>query len=515
MGNSSGGLKEYWDIFYSGTNAQGAFVWDWVDQGIRVPVPGEYKENTKSPTFLAYGGWWENKTGVRNDDNFNNNGLVSADRKAHPGLHAIKYVYRNLHASPVDLRDGRVKVKNWFFFTNAKDVAEGRWEITANGKPVRSGVFPELDIAPGEEKTFNLPMPKLDPRPGVEYHLNVTFTQKTETLWAPKGHEIAWDQFQLPVTADKPKFKPASAGPLTATDDSDVATISGPNFSLRVDKKDGVITSYKYKGVTLLERGPKPDFWRAETDNDHGALKALQGNSSITKWRNAGPDWKVKSVHLDKQRDTATVEINADLPEVSATYSMKYTVYGTGDIIVDGTYSPGTGPKMAMMPRFGTELVAAPGLENISWYGRGPVETYIDRQFEPVGLYRSTVTKEWVEYMRPQENGNKTEVRWVALTNAQGVGLLAVGSPLLSVGAKHFPKEDMERAAYAFQMEARPEVYLNLDAKQMGVGGIDSWSLNAYPMPAYRIAPDEQHSIRYRLSPIDGPNFEAKTLETF
>ena len=172
MGNSSGGLKEYWDIFYSGTNAQGAFVWDWVDQGIRLPVPAEYKSNTSASTFLAYGGWWEDKTGIRNDNDFNNNGLVAADRTPHPGLHAIKYVYRNLHASAVDLADGRIKVKNWFDFTNPKDLAQGTWEVKADGRTVASGKLPALDIAPGQEKDFNLPMPKIDAQPGVEYWLN-------------------------------------------------------------------------------------------------------------------------------------------------------------------------------------------------------------------------------------------------------------------------------------------------------------------------------------------------------
>jgi beta-galactosidase len=167
-----------------------------------------------------------------------------------------------------------------------------------------------------------------------------------------------------------------------------------------------------------------------------------------------------------------------------------------------------------MMPRFGTELVAAPGLENIAWYGRGPVETHVDRQFERIGVYQSTVDREWVEYSRPQENGNKTDVRWVALTNAQGFGLLAVGSPALSVAARHYPKTEIERAAYSFQMQRHPEVFLNLDWKQMGAGGIDSWGPNAYPMTPYRIPSDQPYSFRYRLTPIAG-EFAAKAREAF
>jgi beta-galactosidase len=521
MGNSSGGLKEYWDIFYSGANAQGAFVWDWVDQGIRLPVPGEYRKNAPDATFLAYGGWWEDKTGVRNDNNFNNNGLVAADRPPHPGLHAIKYVYRYLHATPVDLAAGKVRVKNWFFFENAKDVAQGVWEVRADGALVAQGALPELDIAPQQENEFTLALPRIAPQPGAEYWLILSFRLKVATAWAPAGHEISWEQFRLPATAPAKKFDAAGAPPLAVKDEGDSTVLSGPAFSMRFDRKAGAIASYKYKGVPLLQRGPRPDFWRVTTDNDRGAAKSFRQSGrkppvelDVAMWRNAGPEWAVKDCRVEQtEKNAARIEVTGELADVGAAYTMTYTVYGSGDVVVDAAYRPPS-RKVAMMPRFGAELVVAPGLERIVWYGRGPVETYADRQFERVGVYRSTVDKEWVDYSRPQENGNKTDVRWVALTNAQGVGLLAVGAPTLSVAARHFPKEEMERAGYTFQMERHPEIYLNLDWKQMGVGGIDSWSPQAYPIAAYRIPGDEPHSYRFRLSPVDGP-FRAKAREEF
>ena len=520
MGNSNGGLKEYWDTFYSGTNAQGAFVWDWVDQGIRLPVPGEYRQNTAQRTFLAYGGWWEDKSGVRNDNNFNNNGLVAADRTPHPGLWAIKYVYRYLHAAPVDLAAGKIRVKNWFFFENSKNAARGFWEVRAGGTRIAQGALPELDIAPLAEKEYTLALPKIEPRPGVEYWLNVSFQLKADASWAPKGHEIAWEQFRLPVSAPAPKLDAAPAPPLTVKAEGDSTVISGAAFSLRFDRKAGVIVSYRYKGVPLLERGPRPDFWRAATDNDRGALKDPRGpvpadsELNIGVWRNAGPEWQVKDCRVEQTgQNTVRIQVDAELATVAAAYSVTYTVYGSGDIVVEASYRP-PAKKVAMMPRFGAELVVAPGLERIAWYGRGPVETHIDRQFERIGVYESTVDKQWVEYCRPQENGNKTDVRWVALTNAKGLGLLAVGAPTLGVAARHYPKEEIERAAYTFQMERHPEIYLNLDWKQMGAGGIDSWTLDAYPIAAYRISGNEPHSYRFRLSPIDGP-FAAKTREEF
>ena len=193
--------------------------------------------------------------------------------------------------------------------------------------------------------------------------------------------------------------------------------------------------------------------------------------------------------------------------------AMSFAVYGSGDIVVETKYEPGK-DKLPMMPRFGTELIAAAGLENIAWYGRGPKETHIDRNFERIGVYRSTVDKEWVEYSRPQENGNKTDVRWVALTNSSGVGLLAAASETLNVAARHYTKTDIDRAGYTFMMQRHPEIFLNLDWKQMGAGGIDSWSPQAWPMPPYRIQPDKPYSFRYRLTPVEG-DFAAKTRESF
>jgi beta-galactosidase len=170
-------------------------------------------------------------------------------------------------------------------------------------------------------------------------------------------------------------------------------------------------------------------------------------------------------------------------------------------VAVEASYKPGSRP-LAMLPRFGLEFVVSPGLERMTWYGRGPLETYSDRQFERVGLYSGTVAEQWVEYSRPQENGNKTDVRWVELTNSDGLGLRAEGAPALSVRASHVTKDDVEGTDYSFKLPRRSEIYLNLDMAQMGVGGVDSWSPDAYPMAPYRIAPDQPRSYKFRLVPV-------------
>jgi beta-galactosidase len=509
MGNSNGGLKEYWDIFYSGSNAQGAFVWDWVDQGIRQPVPGG------SGTFLAYGGWWEDRRAIRNDNNFNNNGLVSAVRVPHPGLSAIKYVYRYLHAEPVDLAKGTIRVKNWHDFINAKDEAVGVWEIVSDdGTIAAHGDLPELDIAPRGEKTLTLPLPAALPEMDSyrhrkqEYWLNVRFLLRQDTAWAKKGHELAWEQWDLPYRRSRITVSDSAADrPLTMADGGNVIRFASDRVAVVFDRLQGTISSYSYDNVKLLDRGPVPDFWRAMTDNDLGAWKAVVGaarrdpKQDITVWRHAGPAWSVKSVIATLNNGAGRVVVDADLPLVGAKYQVTYTIDALGGIEVDAAYTPGSAP-LAMMPRFGTQLIVSPGFEHIAWLGRGPAETYVDRQFERIGTWRSTVREQWVDYSRPQENGNKTDVRWVSLTNDAGVGLLAIADPTLSVGAMHATHDDLEKAGYSFQLPSRAETYLNLDLKQMGVGGIDSWSRNAWPMEPYRIAPDQPLRFRYRLVPV-------------
>lgn len=517
MGNSNGGLDEYWNLFYKETNAQGAFVWDWVDQGMRQKVPAEYRESSGRDTFLAYGGWWEDRLGLHNDNNFCMNGLVSADRKPHPGLHAIKYVYRYIHATDAGSYGRSVTIKNWYDFVNAKDVAEGWWTLVRNGHEVAKGRLPELDLAPREQKKFDIPLPASDMEPGDEYFLNLSFTLKNDTLWAKRGHEVAWEQF--PVAAPAKRAMQTAGEPLSVWDEGPQVWMAGPNFGLTFDRVKGTIGSYFYKNRKFLERGPRPDFWRSMTDNDVGAWKAM--GSWITKqpqinwpsWRVAGDGWQHTSFKVERvDASTAKVTIGGPLPN-GATVTMTYTVHGSGDVIVETAYEPGTGVR-PFLPRFGTELVAAAGLEHIEWYGRGPVETHIDREFERIGVYRSTVAREWVDYSRPQENGNKTGVRWVALTDESGFGLLAVGDVPLSVAARHSSKSDVEKAAYTWQLPKRGETFLNLDMKQMGVGGVDSWSPNALPLEKYRIPGDQSYKFRYRLTPVEGDP-AGKTREAF
>jgi beta-galactosidase len=325
---------------------------------------------------------------------------------------------------------------------------------------------------------------------------------------------VAWEQWKLPsgnapAAPAKPAAGPIAKQPLKIVTSDPYVRMSGRDFALEFDRLNGVLMSYAYKNVPLLDRGPLPDFWRAMTDNDLGAWKAV-GNAArkdplldILVWREAGASWKVTDAAVSRVDDeSASIVVSATLPLVEAKYTMRYLVHGSGQIDVTASYEPGAKP-VAMMPRFGMELIVSPGLERMAWYGRGPAETYTDRAFERVGLYSSTVDREWVEYSRPQENGHKVDVRWFELTNADGLGLRAEGLPLLGVTAHHASRRDIEQAAYTWQITPRPETFLNLDLREMGIGGVDSWSREAYPMEAYRLPANAPYTYSFKLIPIE------------
>jgi len=393
--------------------------------------------------------------------------------------------------------------------------------VKADDTIIGSGSLPELDINPHAEKEFTLPLPPITPEPGMEYWLDVSFRLKHDTPWAKKGHEISWEQFKLPFEAPARPMDTSRFPPLAVSDRGGIARFSGPDFALSFDKQSGLITQYFYKGTLLLERGPQPDFWRAMTDNDRGAWRRIQPQAAknpsmdIPVWREQGSEWKIRDVQVRRiDGRSALVTVSGDLAAVDAQYNVAYTIYGSGDVIVEATYLP-TGNEIPMMPRFGMELMLAPGFDNIAWYGRGPAPTYVDRNYERIGLYPSTVDLQWDEFSRPQENSNKVDVRWVALSNRSGMGLLASGSPLLSVSAYHYPKDEIEAADHFFRMTRRPQIYLNLDLRQMGVGGVDSWTPNAYPLAPYRIPGDRSYSYRYRLTPFINGDFSTRIHEAF
>jgi beta-galactosidase len=515
MGNSTGNLREYWDLFYNDPQLQGGFIWDWVDQGIRTRIPPAgrrqdrpertlipgpefqlgFRRVVKADTYLAYGGDF-GPIDVPTDYNFCMNGLVDADRQPHPGLLVVKRNYQYVHVKPVDLAAGRVTVTNWHDFTPLDDVLVGRWTVQADGMTLAGGAIPPLKLGPRERREVTLPLPPITPQAGVEYFLDLSWTLKADAAWGGRaGDEMAFDQFMLPIGRPAAPA-PAVAGPPLAVDDGvDAVTITGRSFAARFDKTTGTLASLTYRGTELVRRPLMPDFWRAWTDNDRGAR--LQ--TTLDVWRVASESWDVKRVQAIRADDGAVrVDVEAAIPVISSAYSASYTVYPSGDIDVELSFAPGIG-TLPMLPRFGMQMAMPAGFERVAWFGPGPEETYADRNEARVGRHAGTVDGQWTEYSKPQENGNKVDVRWLAITNKAGVGLLAVGMPRLSAAVRHYTHEDIWVAKHTYELTRRPETYLNLDHGQMGVGGDDSWG--ALPHEPYQL-PARAYGYRFRLRPF-------------
>jgi beta-galactosidase len=448
--------------------------------------------------YFAYGGDY-GPPGTPSDGNFCMNGLVTADRKPHPSLIQVRKVYQYIGVKPVDLNAGTINIKNWYDFLPL-DIVEGQWRITSDGETVGEGAFPVDGIEPGESREITLPYEVPPAKPGVESFLNVRFVMKDSRAPLSKGFEVAWEQFELPGARPKARLDTVKLPKLNVEEEGGKVELSSEDFSVAIDKETGIIASLKLKDVEFVEAGPKPYFWRSPNDNDRG--NKMPNRCGV--WRNAGDNWQVKSTTVKQtSNSTALVTVVGTLPDIAGDYTLNYTVHSSGDVLVDVSYQ--AGPKtLPEIPRFGMQLKMPAGFENMKWYGRGPQESHWDRKDGyPVGVYSGTVDEQWVDYSKPQENGNKTDVRWMALTDGDGRGLLFVGEPLLSVSARHYTDADMEPARHTHELTRLDEVVVNVDHRQMGVGGDNSWG--AKPHPQYRLT-ESSYQYRYRIRPFDGKN---------
>ena len=486
MGNSVGNLKEYWDAIRSHKRLIGGFIWDWADQGLR-------KTGADGKEFWAYGGDYGDNP---NDGNFCCNGLVQPDRRPNPSLYEVKKVYQRISVTPVEPLEGTFKIRNEYDFTNL-DFVNILWELTEDGITIQKGKLPKLSIAPGDDKQINIPFEKPSTRPGAEYLLKISFALADNTSWAKQGHVAAWEQFEIPFdTPQVPSVDIAALPPLNLQESDKALKITGENFELAIGKSSGAIESLKFDGNELIAEPLVPNFWRVPIDNDNG--NGMPRRLGV--WRDAGPNRsvsKVSAVEVKRQLVVVTAEAAIGVGTDSACNTV-YAVYGSGDIVIKTTVTP-RGGNIPKLPRFGMQMAIPGKFSTMSWYGRGPNESYWDRKTgSAVGLYSGPVEEQFHPYVRPQETGNKTDVRWLALTDKNGAGLLAVGMPLLSASAWPFTMEDLEKATHTNELPRRETITVNLDYKQMGVGGDDSWGARTHP--EYTL-PAKAYSYQFRLRP--------------
>jgi beta-galactosidase len=507
MGNSPGNLQEYWDIIETYPRLQGGFVWDWVDQGIRQVT--EAAGESPGEEWFAYGGDFGDKP---HDSSFCINGLVFPDRAIQPSMWELKKVLQPVRVEPKDLLAGQIEIANKYFFSDLSGL-DVTWTLAADGRVLQTGQLPRLHTLAGGREVATIPFAKPEPEPGVEYWLTLSFTLAEDaggygtSAWAEKGHEVAWAQFKVPF--DVPQVAPLSVSDmpvLSLTESEAQAVVEGAGFRLAFDKRAGTIASLQYQGHELVERGPRLNFWWAPTEND---LNTWGDEKAILRWREVGLDQLQEQATAVQVRQVAPQVVQIAVRSVSevrkeAVLSKPparfecdyvYTVYGSGDVVIDTHVVPET--EVPFLPRLGLQMHLPGGYEQFTWYGRGPHETYVDRkEGAQVGVYSGTVDEQYVPYIVPQENGNKTEVRWVALTNEEGVGLLAVGAPWLSVSAHHYTTQDLTEAAHTYELERRREITLNLDYAQSGLG---SASCGPGRLEKYQLKPEEmKYSVRLR-----------------
>ena len=463
MGNSVGNLQDYWDVLRSHKSLQGGFIWDWVDQTF-------LKKNEEGVKLWAYGGDMGN-SGVPNDSNFCANGLVQGDRSLHPHIWEVKKVYQSIKVRPVDLKKGTVIIHNRYAFTNLNEF-DFSWVIMGETKKIAGGKLPKLNVDPYQNQIINLKLPEFQPEPGVEYFLMIKAVTNQKKSLVQKGHEVAWDQFKLPIYKAAEKIDISKSPKLKLKNEDITAQIEGKKFVLTFNKKSGNIESFKYSGKELIKDGPVPNFWRAVTDNDLG----WEMHKRCKIWKDAGKNQKITNFTVKKINDRIVqVDVYSTLPAGNSKYHTKYLVYGSGDIVVENKFTPGR-KDLPDIPRLGISFTLPVEFHNLCWYGRGPHESYQDRKTgAAIGVYSGIVWEQYHPYVRPQENGNKTDVRWIALTNDEGVGLIAVGMPLSNASAHQFLPQVLkyipDSQRHGNEIKPGELIRLNIDYKQMGVGG--------------------------------------------
>ncbi|WP_281613791.1 glycoside hydrolase family 2 TIM barrel-domain containing protein [Flammeovirga sp. SubArs3] len=488
MGNSNGNFKDLWDIVRSKPHMQGGFIWDWVDQGIQT-----HDENGNM--YWAYGGDF-NSYMYPNQENFCLNGLVDPDRKPHPGLYEVKYVHQNVQFKAKDLANGIITVTNEFDFTNLSNY-HMRYEILKNGKVIKSASHP-LNIEPHQSKDIFVQLPEIPQENGVEYFLNFNVITKEATRMIPKGHSIAHEQFMLGEGKFFAKKEEKTTLPKVQKE-GDWIGVNGKDFQVWISKW-GEIAEWTFKGQKIINEAPKPSFWRAPVDNDFG--NHMQKESNV--WRMAHRNKSVKSIDVKEEGNSVLVDVVYHLKNVDADYHLTYAINGEGAISVSVAMDIEGRKDLPELPRFGMNMILSNEYDQFTYYGRGPVENYQDRNNATlVGIYESTVAEQYHAYLRPQENGNKTDVRWLTLLNDKGFGLRVIGQQPLSVTALHnrisdFDPGEEKKQRHINDIYQRNLVSLNIDLKQRGVGGDNSWGY--LPHDEYRLMP-AKYSYGFTMMP--------------
>lgn len=495
MGNSEGGFKEYWDIIRKYPKYQGGFIWDFVDQSVR------WEKNGKM--IYGYGGDF-NKFDA-SDQNFCDNGLISPDRVPNPHMYEVGYYYQNIWTKPVDLEKGIISVYNENFFRDLSDYYM-EWQLVHNGKVEKTGRVDNLDVAP--QHTANIQLDWGETCKHCEWLLNVSYKLKQADGLLPVGFEVAKDQLVInPYQGTSMELKNAvvnnveTVKPVITDNDNNYLIVSGENFRMEFSKHTGYLVKYQLQGQEILQEGASltPNFWRAPTDNDFGAN--LQRRYAV--WKN--PEIKLTQLSQEEHDGMALVKASYKIDAVKAELELTYLINNKGAVKVTQKLKADKHEKVSNFFRFGMQLPMPKSFESIEYYGRGPIENYADRNNSTfLGVYHQTVTDQFYPYIRPQENGNKTDIRYWKITDNTSKGIQVVAEQPFSASALHYTIESLDeglakRQMHSHDIEPAPLTNLLIDKVQMGLGCITSWG--TLPLEDYML-PYQDYEFTFIISPV-------------
>ena len=491
MGNSLGNLQDYWDLIEANPTMQGGFIWDWVDQGI-------LSKTDKGEAYWSYGGDLGGFE-LQNDNNFCLNGIVNPDRTSHPALFEAKKVYQYIKFENKNILKGQVIIKNNYDFTNLNEFNLS-WILLENGKEIDKGNIAPLDLEPYQSKTVNINVPKLENRTS-DYHITIYAKTAVEKPLIPQGHSVAYEQFQL----QKGSFSPvltANGSVLKTEKNEEDLSIFNENIKVVFDLKSGGLKSLDYGNGNIIVQSIQPNFWRATTDNDFG----FKMPKKLGVWKNATENQTLISILESKTEESVKVTANYQLGKLKkSTATLNYTFYINGEIEIE-TVLDNSNSKLPVLPRFGNNFIIKKEYNNVNWLGRGPFENYQDRNTAAlVGNYKAKVSELYFPYIRPQENGYKTENRWATFTNENGQGIKITAPNYFGFSAHHQYNNDFESGnkkaqRHTTDIPTRDFVNINIDDAQMGVGGDNSWG--AMPHKKYQIKP-EKKSYTFTISEVN------------
>ena len=490
MGNSVGNLQDYWDTFEKYKALQGGFIWDWVDQVI-------LKTDENGTDYWAYGGDFGTEF-AENDSNFCANGLIAADRTINPHMHEVKKVYQPVKFEADNLSHGRIKVTNRYDFVDLNHL-DFEWFVKGNDKTISSGKMGKLDLLAGESQKLTFSLSGIIPEPGVEYFLMIRAKTNQNHPLISKGHIVAWEQFQLPISREL-TTTPLTDMPIIILNTDTGIEVHGEAFDVFFNRATGQIKQYIYNGIEIFINPIEANFWRAPNDNDLG-----NGMPKRTRlWKNVNDSLKTEVISGEVIDGFARVVFKSSYPSINLNLISVYQVYGNGIINIDNKYSMAD-TSLPEIPRIGIKMSLPGDFDEVTWFGRGPHESYIDRKTSAaVGLYHGSVWDQTFQYVRPQETGNKTDVRWMALSNEK-IGLMVKGSPTFDGSVHQYPYEDLDYVPKGqkhgkLNLQQKDQVDWLIDLKQMGVGGDNSWG--ARPHDQYTLSPGN-YDYSFMLVPFE------------